>query len=49
MDEMNKDPQQLTPEEQLDLLLEKFLDDPNDEIPTFTEPAPEEAPEAPAA
>ena len=42
MDEMNKDPQQLTPEEQLDLLLEKFLEDPNDEIPTFTEPAPEE-------
>jgi hypothetical protein len=25
---------QLSPEEQLDLLLEKFLNDPNDEIPT---------------
>ena len=47
MDEMNKDPQQLTPEEQLDLLLEKFLEDPNDEIPTFTEPAPEEGVEHP--
>ena len=37
MNEMNKDPKQLTPEEQLDLLLAKFLEDPNDEVPTFAD------------
>ena len=36
MSNMNKDPNQLSPEEQLDLLLEKFLQDPNDELPTLT-------------
>jgi len=47
MDEMNKDPQQLSPEDQLDLLLEKFLSDPNDEIPDLEEtlPSADSAPE----
>ena len=42
MDEMNKDPQELTPEDQLDLLLEKFLSDPNDEVPTLEDTLPSE-------
>ena len=42
MDEMKKDPQELTPEDQLDLLLEKFLSDPNDEVPTLEDTLPSE-------
>ena len=42
MDEMKKDPQELTPEDQLDLLLEKFLSDPNDEVPTLEDTLPTE-------
>ena len=33
MDNINKDPQPLSPEEQLDLMLEKFLDESNSETP----------------
>ena len=42
MDELNKDPGNLTPEEQLDLLLEKFLTEFDEEIPT-AEPTQETA------